>query len=249
MPEPDAAASAAAMAHFDGQLADPVPSPAEQQHDLRLGIILRIPVGEGQDHPPIGSAETAGAVGQVHSRQHPDNRAQRQAAEPTHQRLLVPGFFQKSRADDQIGLAGNQVLDQTPDLGRAVLPIAVHLHRHIVPVQCGIPVTGLHRPSDTQVERQTHHGHARRHVANRVVRRSIIHHQHIKFRKRLAQPLNDFANRAGLVQDRHNDQAPGHGFDRGVVPHVMHGGSNGLSGQCSGSAGDSREKPAHPSRK
>ena len=77
------------MPHANAQFADSEPHPTEEQDHFGLGIVLGIPVGEGENHLAIGRPETAGAVGQVHADQGADDAPEDEAAEPPHERLFI----------------------------------------------------------------------------------------------------------------------------------------------------------------
>jgi hypothetical protein len=64
----NAAPPGKAMPHPDGQLADPIARAVQQEDNLGLRVILGVPVGERPDHPAVGGAEAAGAVGDLHAR-------------------------------------------------------------------------------------------------------------------------------------------------------------------------------------
>jgi hypothetical protein len=77
-----------------------------------------------------------------------------------------------------------EALDEPPDFGRAMLAVAVHLHRHVITMQGGIAIAGLHRAADPKIKWQAHDHNTDRHLPNGVVGGAVIDHQHIKARQR-----------------------------------------------------------------
>lgn len=195
------------MPHPHRQFPDAIPGPPQQQYDFRLGIVFRVPVSECQDDPAIGGPEPAGAVGKVHADQDSYDSAKDQAAELADEGLSIPRLGQKPRSNDQIDIILEQMVHEPADLGRSVLSVSVHLNGQVVPVQRGISVAGLHRPADAQIERQAHDRNVGGNLTNRVVGRTIIHHEHVELRQCPAQSQDDFADRCGFVEDGNDDQA------------------------------------------
>ncbi len=159
------------------------------------------------NHPAIDHAKTAGAIGDRQTAQHADQRAEDADAHRSADRLLVFPLAQKPRADDHVRIGGKQMIDQPAHFTGPVLPVAVDLHRYVIPVQRCIAITGLHRSADAQIERQTDHRRVRRNLPQRVIRRSIINDQDIKIRQRPLQSMREFADGLSFVESRDNQQA------------------------------------------
>ena len=165
-------------------------------------------MGEREDHLAVGRTKSAGAIGEVHADQHPDDPAQHEAAELADEGLLVASFLQEPRADDQIGVVVEHALDQAANFRRAVLSVAVDLHGDVISMQGGVAIPRLHCAADAQVERQAYHGDATRHLAHGVVGRPVVHHQDVKLRQRLAKPSDHPANRPRFIEYWYDHQAP-----------------------------------------
>lgn len=163
-------------------------------------------MGKGENDLAVSGAEAAGAVGHVDAHQHSNDPAEHETAEAANQRLFIVRWLQEARADHQINVSLDQPLDKPGDFGRAVLPIAVYLYGHVVAMQRGIAISGLHCPANTKIKRQTDDRHACRHLTDCVVGGTVIDHQHIKRRQRPAQAPNHLADRAGFIEDRNNHQ-------------------------------------------
>ena len=202
------------MAHSHRQLPDAISGPPQQEHDFRLGIILRVPVSEGKDDIAVSGAESAGAVGQIHAHQNSNHRSQHQTAELSDKRLPISRLGEEARTDNEVDVVFEQMVHQAADFGRTVLSVSVHLDGQVVPVQCRIAVARLHRAADAEVKWQAHDRNAGGNLPNRVVGRAVVDHEHVKFGQRPAQPQDDFANRGGFVKDGNDYQAA---FCRGSV--------------------------------
>ena len=99
------------------------------------------------------------------------------------------------------------MIDQPAHFTGPVLAGAIDLNRHVITVQRGIAIAGLHRAANAEIERQADHRRTRRHLAERVVGRSIIDHQHIKVGQRAMQAMGEFADGLPFIERRHNHQA------------------------------------------
>jgi hypothetical protein len=62
-PQRDAGHARPALPHADTDLGDLKPGAVQQQNHLRLGIIIRIPMGKCADHPAVGNPKSARAIG------------------------------------------------------------------------------------------------------------------------------------------------------------------------------------------
>lgn len=121
--------------------------------------------------------------------------------------MLVIGWLEETRTDDQIHIVPAQAIDESSHFRRAVLAVSIHLHRDVVTVQRSVSIAGLHRPTDAEVERQADHRHALRHLADGVVGGTIVDDQYIKAGQRLAKPDDYLADRPRFIKHRDNDQA------------------------------------------
>ena len=113
----------------------------------------------------------------------------------------------------------DEVIHQLPNLTGPMLTIPVDLHRDIVPVQCSVSITGLHRPPDAQVEWQTHHRRMGRHLPKRVIGRPIVDHQHVKMRQRPMQAMRQPGDRLTLIERRYDHQSAELGMGRMTAAH------------------------------
>jgi hypothetical protein len=76
-----------------------------------------------------------------------------------------------------------QLRQQVVDVGRLVLPVAVHLGSDVVAVAKGVLEAGLHRAADSHVERVPDDDPAARlRLGRGVVDRAVIDHDHVEVR-------------------------------------------------------------------
>jgi hypothetical protein len=195
-----------ALPHFYTQLGDLKTAAMQQENHLGLRIIVGIPVRERLDHPPIDHSKTTGAISDRNTAQQADERAQNTDADRSTDRLFVFSFAEKSRADHHVCVGAQQVIDQAVYLTGAMLAIAVDLHGNVISMQGRIPISSLHRPTDAQVEWQTHHRTVSRHLAKSVIGGAVVDDEYIKIGQRAVQAMSQFPNGLPLVKGWHNHQ-------------------------------------------
>ncbi len=86
------------------------------------------------------------------------------------------------------------MLDQMLDFARPVLAVAVYLNGKIVTMQGRIAETGLHRPTDAQIERKADNRRMGGHLPKGVIGGPIINDEHIKMRERALQAMCQLAH-------------------------------------------------------
>ena len=87
-----------------------------------------------------------------------------------------------------------------------MLPVPIHLHGDVVALLERIPVTGLHRAPDPEVERKPDHvGTAICCDPRRAVGRTVVDHSNLEARVERADLVDHAADR-GLLVERRNDR-------------------------------------------
>jgi hypothetical protein len=180
-------------------------------------------MGERLDHPAIDHAETAGAIGDGNAAQQANQRAQNTDADGSTDRLFVFSFAEEPRADDHVGIGGQQMIDQPVDFTRAVLAVTIHLDGNVITMKRGIPITGLHRAADAEIEWQTDHRAISRNLPERVIGGAVINDQHIKIRQCAMQAVSEFADGLPFVEGRHNHQSADVGMCGRTASHGQPG--------------------------
>jgi hypothetical protein len=204
--EGDAGHAGPALAHLHAKLGHFESAAVQQQNHFGLGVIVGIPMGECLDHPAVDHAETAGAIGDGQAAEQADQGAEDADADGSADGLFVATIAEESRADDHVGVGFEQPVDQSSNFTGPVLAVAVDLDGYVVPVQSGVAITSLHRAPDAEVEWQTDHGGMGGHLAQRVIGRSIINHQHIEVGQRALEAMRQFADGLAFVEGWDNDQ-------------------------------------------
>jgi hypothetical protein len=179
----------------------------QQQDDLGLGIVFRIPVGERLDRPSVGRAEAAGAIGHIDpAAQQPQHLAQHPRSELAHERLAIAGPLEKSRADDEVEVLIQQMLHQPHDFARPMLAVAVHLHGDVVPAERREAVARLHGRPDAGVEGKRDDAGGLGHVRGGVVDRAVVDDDNVELRQSPVKLAADLGDGRRLIEGRHDRQ-------------------------------------------
>ena len=137
--------------------------------------------GEQSDALPVDGAETRSRVGHLLTNDDRDNHREDLDPETAHEGRLVATPVSKARADAEIGLPGQNGLQNRRQLSRIVLAVAVHLHRDVVATFECESIAGLDRATDAEVEGQTQHvSSAIRRDPGCSIRGTVVDHDNVE---------------------------------------------------------------------
>ena len=125
-----------------------------------------------------------------------------------HRRAVRP-LAREPGADDDVGVAGEDRLEQPVDLARVVLPVSVDLDREFAAAAPGPLDTGLHGAADAEVERKLDDfGAGATSDGGRLVGRAVVDDDDLELGLGRPELGDDARDRVGLVEGRDDGRFP-----------------------------------------
>src|SRR5581483_232855 len=122
---------------------------------LDLGIVVRVVLREKRDRAPVQHLEAARRVGDALAGDQ-RNRAREDAdADASRRRRPEAVRARKARADTDVGVSGEDHVEERPELGWVVLAVSVDADGDVIVVLRGVAKAGLHGTADAEVERES----------------------------------------------------------------------------------------------
>ena len=174
----------------------------QHQHRLDLRVVVGVVAREQGDGAAVVGAEARGWVAHALADQAGHEEGEDVDARPPADRRRVPAVVrEEARAAHHVhAVVGVHDRQQSADLLRVVLAVAVHLDHVVVAVVERVEEARLHGAADAEVERVAQDARARvLRDALGVVGRAVVDHEHVEGRRVPADGAHDGADGGRLV--------------------------------------------------